>query len=86
MLRFNDFLHGDFASTIIRFMLETRRDDVDRDVDRIRIGYAGMCRYLGAFFSAALATDGGERISLPVLDGFPDGIVTIDHAEAAAND
>ncbi|HJO02348.1 MAG TPA: alpha/beta fold hydrolase [Acidobacteriota bacterium] len=79
MLRFNDFLHGDFASTIIRFILETRPDDIDRDIDRIRLGYALMCRYLANFFASALDVGDGSRSLIPALDGASDGIMTIEH-------
>ena len=75
LLRFNDFLHGDFASIIIQLMLETR--PVDRDLDRIRLGYAAMCRTLEAFFRAALEPQG--LIPVPAVVGVPDGAVTIEH-------
>lgn len=71
-------MHGCSASTIIQFMLETRSDDVDRDVDRIRLGYATMCRYVETFVSAALKEEGGSRELVPVVPGVPDGVVTIE--------
>jgi dienelactone hydrolase len=80
LLEFNNFTHGDFSSTIIQFIDETRKDRKKKESDGIRLGYATLCRYLEAFFSAHLQDDAEARAFLagsPSENGVPAGVLTI---------
>ena len=81
LLRFKDFTHGEFSSTIIQFLKETLPDREQRDIDRIRFAYATLCRYLQQFFSAHLEGDNAARAFLradPGENGVPAGVLTIE--------
>lgn len=80
LLRFPGLRHGDFASTIIRFFVQTRGDTGGRGVTHIDTAYATQCRYLLAFLDAYLrdsVTGKAFLASKPVDNGIPEGIVKI---------
>ena len=84
LLRFGDFTHGDFASIIIQFFVASKPGHGGRDLDRIRIGYSTMCRYLLAFFSARLNDNSAsDRFLMARPDelGIPEGVVEIQRNE-----
>jgi len=80
LLRFPGLTHGDFASTIIRFFIDTRNDDEEGDAARVDMAYAVQCRYLLAFLDAHLrgGTDGRAFLGRePAGNGIPSGIVAV---------
>ncbi len=81
LVRFHDFKHGDFASTIIRFFVQTFPDGGGRDAVRIDAGYAAECRYLLAFMDAHLRDgEAGQAFlsATPAENAIPDGSVSLE--------
>lgn len=81
------FTHGDFASTIIHFLVATKPDHGGRDLARVTFGYTTACRYLLAFLKTHLRSDRAARALLdagPAEAGMPDGVFTIRRHRPAA--
>ena len=80
LLEFLDFTHGDFSSVIIQFIKETRTDLKKKEIDRVVLGYATLCRYLEAFFSSHLQGDAPAQAYLqasPAENRVPSAVLTI---------